>query len=87
MSVHDYGTLDYYKEAVLRLEAERNNANDLADYYRVELAKAHEILGRVIHQTSERWDSVRLTEYFPTNNLHSNRTLRNPKGAPNNETK
>lgn len=41
-----------------------------ANYYREELAKAHALLGRVIQQTSERWDSVNLTEYYPTSNLH-----------------
>jgi hypothetical protein len=50
------------------------------EYYRTELAKAHELLGRVIHQNSERWDSVRLTEYYPTDNLHSRRTIENPNG-------
>ena len=40
-----------------------------SEYYRAELAKAHALLGRVLHQASERWDSVNITEYFPTNNL------------------
>ena len=51
-----------------------------AEYYQQELAKAHEILGRVIHQLSERWDSVNLTKYFPTDNLHGRRTVGNAKG-------
>jgi len=50
------------------------------NYYRTELAKAHEILGRVIHQLSERWDSVNLTEHYPTDNLHGQRTTNNPTG-------
>lgn len=54
--------------------------SDTADYYKKELAKAHEILGRVIHQFSERWDHVNLTEYFPTDNLHRARTINNPAG-------
>ena len=45
-----------------------------SDYYRDELAKAHAILGRVVHQASERWDSVRLTSFFPTDNLYSKRS-------------
>lgn len=51
------------------------------DYYRKELAKAHELLGRVTHQLSERWDSVRLTQFYPTDNLHGKRTLNNPTGS------
>ena len=51
-----------------------------ADYYRVQLAKSHEILGRVIHQLSERWDSVNLTQYYPTDNLHHSRCCNNPSG-------
>ena len=39
-----------------------------ADYYQEELRKAHELLGRIIHQTSERWDSVHLTKYHLTDN-------------------
>ena len=79
---HDHGTFEYYRERVYELEAERNTKRDLADYYLTELAKAHELLGRVTHQLSERWDSVRLTQHFPTDNLDNNRTLQNPKGAP-----
>ena len=51
-----------------------------SDYYQRELQKAHELLGRVIHQLSERWDSVRLTKYHPTDNLHGKRTINNPSG-------
>ena len=51
-----------------------------SDYYQENLCKAHELLGRVIHQFSERWDSVRLTKYHPTDNLHGKRTVNNPSG-------
>ena len=51
-----------------------------AKYYQVELAKSHAILGRTIHQLSERWDSVNITSYYPTDNLHGNRTIGNPTG-------
>jgi len=51
------------------------------EYYREQLAKSHEILGRVIHQLSEHWDSVRLTAYFPTNNPCNKRTIDNPGGT------
>ena len=51
-----------------------------ANYYRAELAKAHTLLGRVIQQLSERWDTVNLTEYFPTSNLHRQRSVGNPSG-------
>lgn len=50
------------------------------DYYREQLAAAHELLGRTVHQASERWDSLRLTKYFPTDNLHGKRTISNPSG-------
>ena len=54
--------------------------NETAKYYQKELAKSHELLGRVIHQASEIWDKVNLTEYFPTDNLWSKRTVSNPTG-------
>ena len=75
-----YGTLEYYALRVVELEKERNLANDHAVYYQTELETAHTLLGRVTHQLAERWDSVRLTKYYPTDNLHGKRSLRNPKG-------
>lgn len=75
-----YGTLEYFHERVLELEKERDTYCDESKYYQTELAKSHEILGRVIHQLSERWDSVNLTKYFPTDNLQGKRTVGNPKG-------
>lgn len=54
-----------------------------ADYYRRQLSEAHALLGRVVHQTSERWDSVNITEHFPTNNLHGRRNSSNPEGEKN----
>lgn len=74
---------DKIKEAEERAsywEFQATKHSDSSDYYRKELAKAHELLGRVIHQVSERWDSVNLTEYFPTNNLWRKRTVANPSG-------
>ncbi|MCK5015677.1 MAG: hypothetical protein KAS32_01280 [Candidatus Peribacteraceae bacterium] len=62
------------------LETKYTEANKQTEYYQTELAKAHEILGRVIHQLSERWDTVRLTKYYPTDNLNNNRTLYNVNG-------
>lgn len=59
-------------------QADKHSAGE--DYYRAELEKAHALLGRVIQQTSERWDSVNLTEHFPTSNLHRKKTVFNPKG-------
>jgi hypothetical protein len=61
-------------------EQEYIKAKSEADYYREQLAKAHELLGRVVHQASERWDSLRITKYYPTDNLHNRRTITNPKG-------
>ena len=51
-----------------------------ANYYQEELQKAHTLLGRIVHQTSERWDTINLTKYFPTDNLHNRRTVGNPTG-------
>ena len=79
-SDHKYGTVEYYHERVLELEQARNTAQDEAKYYREQLAKSHELLGRLTHQLSERWDNARLTEYFPTDNLHGKRTFNNPTG-------
>ena len=69
------------KTRIVDLEQSRNRAQEEADYYRAELAKAHELLGRVTHQLSERWDSVRLTKYYPTDNLSGKRSAQNPTGA------
>ena len=49
-------------------------------YYRLELEKAHALLGRVVQQLSERWDTVNLSTYFPTSNLHRERSVSNPGG-------
>lgn len=65
------------------IEYWRKVSKDHADaelYYRQELVKAHALLGRVIQQLSERWDTVNLTEYFPTSNLTRKRTVNNPSG-------
>lgn len=40
-----------------------------SDWYKEELAKTQEILGRVTVQFSERWDTVQLTNY-PRKRLH-----------------
>ncbi len=37
-------------------------------YYKEELAKAHALLGRILHQHSEKMASVNLNENFPTDN-------------------
>lgn len=74
---------DRIKEAEERAsywERKAKRDSDSSEYYRKELAKAHEILGRVIHQLSEGWDAVNLTEYFPTDNFLRKKTINNPKG-------
>lgn len=76
----EFGTIDYYHARVIELEKERDIADKEVKYYQTELAKAHEILGRVIHQLSERWDTVNLTKYYPTDNLWRKRTIGNPEG-------
>lgn len=65
--------LEYWERTAKEYKAE-------SKYYQEELEKAHTILGRVIHQLSERWDTVNLTKYFPTNNLWRKRTVANPTG-------
>ena len=80
MGNHTYGTEEYFKSRIYELEEEIKRMGKESAYYQTELAKAHEILGRAIHQLSERWDTVRLTKYYPTNNLHNKRTLKNPEG-------
>ena len=76
-----YGTKEYYHARVIELECDRDTCKREGEYYQTELAKAHEVLGRVIHQLSERWDSVRLTKYYPTDNLSGRRTVGNPEGV------
>ena len=77
---YKYGTIGYYRARCPELETERNIAQKESEYYQTELVKAHQILGRIIHQVSERWDTVRLTKYYPTNNLWNKRTTGNPEG-------
>jgi hypothetical protein len=72
--------LEQLKERIKELEDERTKKSEESEYYQIELAKAHEILGRVIHQLSERWDSVNLTKYYPTDNLGGTRSIFNPTG-------
>ena len=76
----EYDTIEYYRLRTHELEEDRNNCSDHAGYYQTELAKSHELLGRVIHQLSERWDKVNLTKYYPTANLFGKRNINNPTG-------
>lgn len=63
----------FWEKVATRHEAE-------ARYYREELVKAHALLGRVVHQCSERWDTINLTKHFPTDNLFNKRSVSNPSG-------
>jgi hypothetical protein len=72
---------EWYSNRVTVLEEENKRRTLEVQYYMSELAKAHEILGRVIHQYSEHWDMVRLTKYFPTNNASNARMINNPGGV------
>lgn len=75
--------------AALRAESERclfwentaKEAQTSSDYYQAQLTQSHALLGRVIHQLSERWDAVNLTPYFPTDNLNGARRIGNAGGA------
>ena len=68
------------KERLLFWEQNAKDYKAESDYYREELVKAHALLGRVVHQLSERWDSVNLTKYFPTDNRGRKRSVSNPTG-------
>lgn len=57
------------------LELERESK-----YYQTQLVDAHALIGRIVHQVSERWDTVNLTKYFPTDNLHRQRSVGNATG-------
>jgi len=46
---YEYGTLEYYRTRVTELEEERNIEIDRSSYYQTELAKSHELLGRILH--------------------------------------
>ena len=61
---------------------ERNckDAQASADYYQEQLVNAHTQIGRLLMQLSERWDSVNVTKYYPTDNLNRRRTVGNPTG-------
>jgi len=63
----------FWEDVAARHEAE-------AQYYQAELEKAHALLGRVVHQLSERWDTVHLTKWFPTDNLTNKRCVTDPTG-------
>jgi len=75
------------KQRIKYWEHRANLSTASSEYYQAELTKAHALLGRVIHQMSERWDSVNLTKYFPTDNLHHKRGIGNPKGGMPKEPK
>jgi hypothetical protein len=73
-------TDEWYSNRITKLEEELNERTYEAQYYQLELAKAHEILGRVIHQYSEHWDMIRLTKFFPTDNASNARMINNSRG-------
>ena len=73
-------------ERVMFWEKQSREHEKAAAYYREQLSDAHALLGRVIHQLSERWDSVNLTEYFPTDNLDRRRRVGNAAGAKGEES-
>tara|TARA_R110000796_G_scaffold21420_1_gene62994 strand:+ start:898 stop:1224 length:327 start_codon:yes stop_codon:yes gene_type:complete len=79
-SDYEYGTVDYYHRRVVELEKVRDRNEEVAKYYKDELEKAHAMVGRVVMQNSERWDTLRITGSFPTDNKHNWRSSINPKG-------
>ena len=73
MTSDEERALEYWRKQANKSETE-------ATYYREELLKAHTLIGRIVHQLSERWDTVHVTKYYPTDNLHNKRTVSNPGG-------
>ena len=72
--------MDTIEERVAYWERKAKEAQQSADYYQQQLVDAHAMIGRITMQLSERWDSVRLTKYYPTDNLHGRRRVGNPTG-------
>jgi hypothetical protein len=68
-------------ERAIYWEGIAKERSDEADYYQRQLVDAHTLIGRLVHQLSERWDTANLTKFFPTDNPHSLRTVGNAKGA------
>lgn len=56
--------LEELQERVVFWEKRAKIEEKKASYYQEQLEKSHAILGRVIHQLSERWDSVTITKYL-----------------------
>ena len=67
-------------ERAIFWEKQAEKSAQEAEYYQQQLIDAHTLLGRTIHQLSERWDQVNLTKYYPTDNLLRKRNIENPKG-------
>lgn len=69
-----------HEERASYWEKQAKESQASADYYQTELVSAHAMIGRITMQLSERWDTVNLTKYHPTNNLHRRRTIGNVTG-------
>ena len=73
--------VDETKKRASFWEDSSNSRQASSDYYQQQLTDAHALLGRVVQQASERWDTLNLTKHFPTGNLHRKRTVSNPSGG------
>lgn len=71
---------DYERAAFWEQRAKEHR--DESDYYQQQLVDAHALIGRLLHQMSERWDTAHLTKFFPTDNLRNKRRVGNAKGGP-----
>ena len=70
-----------YAETVERQKAEAVRELTAHGYYRDQLAQAHTLIGRIVHQFAQTgWDAVRLSEFFPTDNPGGVRGPLNPGG-------
>ena len=68
------------RERAIFWEEQTKKSEQEARYYQQQLVDAHALLGRIVHQFSERWDQVNLTKSYPTDNLFCKKTIDNPKG-------
>lgn len=70
-----------YAEAAEQQKAEAVRELTAHGYYRDQLAQAHTLIGRIVHQFAQTgWDAVRLSDFFPTDNPGGVRGPLNPGG-------
>jgi len=68
-------------ERAIFWEERAKESQAASDYYQAQLVDAHALIGRLLHQMSERWDTANLTKYFPTDNMHGFRGVGHAAGC------